>query len=74
MGKRLMLNKLKLFWRNILELSGEDAYERYLMRLAEHQKLHGVDNGCLEHHKPLSRQAFFKQWQDGKWTGIKRCC
>lgn len=70
----MMIKKLKHFWKNIRELSGEDAYERYLMRLAEHQKLHGAENSCSEQHKPLSREAFFKQWQDEKWTGIKRCC
>ncbi len=59
---------------NLRQLSGEDAYERYLISFAEHQKLHGVESGYSEHHKPLNRQAFFKQWQDEKWTGIKRCC
>lgn len=69
-----MLQKIKNFWyifrQNIRQLSGEDAYERYLAGFAEHQKLHVDENEAL----PLSRQAFFKQWQDGKWTGIKRCC
>jgi uncharacterized short protein YbdD (DUF466 family) len=66
----MMIKKLNIFWRNIKQLSGEDAYERYLMRFAEHQKMHVHETNV----PPLSREAFFKQWQDGKWTGIKRCC
>ncbi|MFI3186954.1 MAG: YbdD/YjiX family protein, partial [Methylococcaceae bacterium] len=44
--------------------SGDDAYEHYLKHYATH---HQTDT-------PLTRQAFFKQWQDEKWNGIKRCC
>lgn len=51
-------------WRLLRRLSGDDAYERYLRQHAEH--------GHAE--PPLSRKAFFKQWQDGKWQGVKRCC
>ena len=70
-----MLQKLKYFWHNIRELSGDDAYERYLMRLAEHRKMHAHENYHLQHdEQALSREAFFKQWQDAKWKGIKRCC
>jgi uncharacterized short protein YbdD (DUF466 family) len=61
-----MLNKLKLFWQNIRQLSGDDAYERYL---AHYNEFH-----IAESDPPLSREAFFKQWQDSKWKGIKRCC
>jgi len=48
----------------VRRLSGDDAYERYLQHHAEH---HQAD-------APLSKEAFFKQWQDEKWNGIKRCC
>jgi uncharacterized short protein YbdD (DUF466 family) len=24
--------------------------------------------------EPLSQEEFFKQWQDKKWKGVKRCC
>ena len=51
-------------WRFVRRLSGDDAYERYLQQHAEH--------GHQE--PPLSRKAFFRQWQDGKWKGVKRCC
>ena len=59
-----MVNKLKIFWRMVRRLSGDDAYERYLQHYAEH---HQTDT-------PLSKAAFFKQWQDEKWNGVKRCC
>lgn len=63
MGARLM----KLFrslWKFVRRLSGDDAYERYL---AKH-RLHHPNEPLL------SRVAFFKQWQDSKWKGVKRCC
>jgi uncharacterized short protein YbdD (DUF466 family) len=65
-----MLDKVKNLWRNIRQLSGDDAYERYLAHFSAHQKLH--EEEITE--PPLSREAFFKEWQDGKWKGIKRCC
>ncbi len=51
-------------WNIIRRLSGDDAYERYLA----HHAAHHPDP------PPLSRTAFFKQWQDEKWKGVKRCC
>jgi uncharacterized short protein YbdD (DUF466 family) len=66
MGQGLiMLQAIKIFWQAIRQLSGDDAYERYLRHHAEH---HSVDG------EPLSKQAFFKKWQDDKWRGVKRCC
>ncbi len=59
---------LKQVWQRIRELSGDDAYERYLAHYAEH---HAQD---AEAPAPLSREQFFKQWQDSKWKGVKRCC
>ncbi len=56
--------KLQQLWHGLRRLSGDDAYERYLAH-------------CLAHHgesTPLTRDAFFKQWQDEKWKGVKRCC
>jgi uncharacterized short protein YbdD (DUF466 family) len=67
-----MLEKLKNLWRNIRQLSGDDAYERYLAHFYEHQSEFHAGQDDAE--QPLSREEFFKQWQDGKWTGIKRCC
>ncbi|MES1981525.1 MAG: YbdD/YjiX family protein [Pseudomonadota bacterium] len=51
-------------WRALRELSGDDAYERYL---AHHAACHADD-------VPLSRKAYFQRQQQQKWEGIKRCC
>ena len=71
-GTRLMLNKLKNAWKNIRQnirqLSGDDAYERYLVHYSE------FHSGKDDAEPPLSREAFFKEWQTSKWKGIKRCC
>ena len=64
----MMIKTLKNLWKNIRQLSGDDAYERYLKHYAEH---HAVQDDT---EPPLSREEFFKQWQDSKWKGIKRCC
>ncbi len=59
-----MRNRLRRVWDAIRRLSGDDAYERYLRH-------------CAQHHAgqtPLPRAEFFKQWQDRKWSGVKRCC
>jgi len=51
-------------WRFLRRLSGDDAYERYLVH---HAQAHPGD-------RPLCRKAFFKREQDRKWGGIRRCC
>lgn len=66
-----MFEKLKDFWRAIRRLSGDDAYEQYLNHFAEH---HAGQLKSETAQEPLSRKAFFKDWQDKKWKGIKRCC
>lgn len=58
------MNLFKKLWQMIRRLSGDDAYERYI----EHHQQYHPDTA------PLSREAFFKEWQDGKWKGVKRCC
>ena len=63
MGARL--NKLlSRGWRAIRELSGDDAYDRYLAH-------HGAHHAGTT---PMSRKEFFRQQQQNKWSGIKRCC
>lgn len=57
-------NLLQRVWRGVRRLSGDDAYERYLAHHAAHHA----------EEAPLSREEFFKQWQDTKWKGVKRCC
>jgi uncharacterized short protein YbdD (DUF466 family) len=59
-----MLIRLKIFWRMVRHLSGDDAYERYLQHQAQHHQA----------ETPLSKKAFFKQWQNAQWNGLKRCC
>ena len=61
---------LSPLWRSMRQLSGDDAYERYLQHYAEHYQ----NVLEVEVEPPLSKEAFFKDWQDKKWTGVKRCC
>lgn len=65
----MMWQKLITVWCHIRQLSGDDAYERYLQHYAEHHTGDTADD-----EQPLSREAFFKQWQDNQWKGVKRCC
>lgn len=60
----MLKQKLLALMKGIRQLSGDDAYERY-----------------LEHHSqahpgapPLSPRSFFKQEQERKWKGVRRCC
>ena len=64
---------IKKIWKNIRRLSGDDAYEQYLEHYAE---AHANSEGFAEYETtgPLSREDFFKEWQDKKWKGINRCC
>jgi len=55
---------LRLFWRAIRQLSGDDGYERYLER---HAAAHPGTPA-------LPRRAWFALQQQQKWSGIKRCC
>jgi uncharacterized short protein YbdD (DUF466 family) len=63
-----LLARIRNFWASIRQLSGDDAYERYLQHHVEH---HAHPS---EQDQPLTKEAFFKEWQDKKWNGIKRCC
>ena len=58
-----MFNRIKVFWQAVRQLSGDDAYERYLTHHAQHHE-----------GEALTKKAFFKKWQDDKWQGVKRCC
>lgn len=51
-------------WRVIRELSGDDAYERYIAQ-------HATNYPDI---KPLARKDFFLYQQQQKWSGIQRCC
>jgi uncharacterized short protein YbdD (DUF466 family) len=55
---------LQKLWDFVREVSGDDAYERYLTRHARaHPDL-----------TPMTRPEFFTAEQDRKWDGITRCC
>jgi uncharacterized short protein YbdD (DUF466 family) len=60
------LTELKKIIRFVREISGDDAYERYLVHWREHHALQGGE--------PQTRAAFFKAEQERKWNGVKRCC
>ena len=51
-------------WRALRRVSGDDAYERYLVHhAATHPEL-----------APLGRADFFRSEQKRKWEGLRRCC
>lgn len=66
-----MIGQFKRIWCGLRRLSGDDAYERYLEHYAEH---HCASSEHKGEEGPLSKAEFFKQWQERKWNGIKRCC
>ena len=51
-------------WRYLREVSGDDAYERYLAHHATH---HAGET-------PLTPKEYFAERQRRKWTGVTRCC
>ena len=57
---------LQRLWAMLRELTGDDAYERYL---AHWQAQHGVDGAV-----PLDRAAFCREEQRRQWEGVRRCC
>jgi uncharacterized short protein YbdD (DUF466 family) len=57
---------LRRSWALLRELSGDDAYERYLAHWrAEHSAAAGA---------PLDRAAFCREELQRKWNGVRRCC
>ncbi len=58
------LQLLSYIWRAIRELSGDDAYERYIAQHAAN----------YPDTTPLARKDFFLYQQQQKWSGIQRCC
>ncbi|HUF22217.1 MAG TPA: YbdD/YjiX family protein [Burkholderiales bacterium] len=51
-------------WGFVRQLSGDDAYERYLQH---HARAHpGV--------RPMSRKAYIRFRDEQKWNRISRCC
>jgi uncharacterized short protein YbdD (DUF466 family) len=56
--------ELRKLWDFMRQVSGDDAYERYLAR---HARTH-------PDVVPLSRRDFFAEEQARKWGSINRCC
>lgn len=63
-ARRAALRWAGAAWGYLRAVSGDDAYERYLVHLAGHHAGEPV----------MSRQAFFTDRQRRKWTGVTRCC
>jgi uncharacterized short protein YbdD (DUF466 family) len=62
-----MRGALQRLWRVIREVTGDDAYERYLTHWrAEHAAVAGP--------QPLDRASFYREEQRRKWDGVRRCC
>ena len=59
-----LLKNVKRAWCYLREVTGDDAYERYL---AHHAQVHPGE-------PPLSRDQYFRDRQDRKWSKISRCC
>lgn len=59
-----MTTHLRRLWSYLREVTGDDAYERYL---AHHRQSHPDES-------PLSRDQYFRERQDRKWSKISRCC
>jgi uncharacterized short protein YbdD (DUF466 family) len=56
---------LRLTWAALRNLSGDDAYERYLAHLKRHHP----------EAQPLSRRSFCRSEQQRRWNGgPNRCC
>lgn len=55
---------LKQAFARLRQLTGDDAYERYLI----HHRRHHADEAEMD------RRAFYLAEQQRKWTGVKRCC
>lgn len=51
-------------WALIRQMSGDDAYDRYLAHQAS----------CHPGQPVLNRKEFFQRRLTRKWQGISRCC
>jgi uncharacterized short protein YbdD (DUF466 family) len=61
-----VIDALRKVWAAVREVTGDDAYERYL---AHWRTQHAAEGGA-----PLDRAAFFREEQQRKWHGVRRCC
>ena len=56
---------LQKIWALLREVTGDDAYDRYL---AHWRATHAA--GTV----PLDRSSFYREEQRRKWDGVRRCC
>jgi uncharacterized short protein YbdD (DUF466 family) len=57
---------LRKVWALLREVTGDDAYERYL----DHWRArHAATGGA-----PLDRASFCREELRRKWDGVRRCC
>jgi uncharacterized short protein YbdD (DUF466 family) len=61
-----VIDAIRRSWAVLRELTGDDAYERYL---AHWRSQHAEQDGA-----PLDRRAFYREEQRRKWEGVRRCC
>ena len=61
-----MIETLRRLWSTLREVTGDDAYERYVA----HWRAQHADDGGV----PLDRAAFCREEQRRKWEGVRRCC
>jgi len=66
MGARLRAarQQIRRLWSALRRVSGDDAYERYLVHWRTHHA------GAA----PLDRKGFYVAEQERKWSGVRRCC
>ena len=57
---------LRRIWTLLREVTGDDAYERYLA----HWRITHAADGAM----PLDRSSFYREEQRRKWDGVRRCC
>jgi len=55
---------LRRVWRYLREVTGDDAYERYL---AHHRREHPGEVA-------MSQKEYFRFRQQAKWSKVSRCC
>jgi uncharacterized short protein YbdD (DUF466 family) len=56
--------ELRKIWQYLRQVSGDDAYERYL---AHHRQAHAGES-------PMTQEQHYRKRQDEKWSKVSRCC
>jgi uncharacterized short protein YbdD (DUF466 family) len=59
-----LARRIRAAWGVVRILAGEDDYARYL----EHHAAVHPDR------EPMSARAFYREREQRKWDGVKRCC